>query len=99
MIQNHDYHSDTQRRLEEGLEESVQRYEARLTEAERAAAHAHRVHTRGIGRVRNWLLAVVTIAVVVGVMVTVYILASGTATEEPPFLQCETPENCPAPTE
>ena len=99
MIQNHDYHSDTQRRLEEGLEESVQRYEARLVEAERAQANAHRVQTPGIGRVRNWLLAVFTVAVVVGVMVTVYILVSGTATEEPPFLQCETPDNCPAPLE
>ena len=99
MIQNHDYHSDTQRRLEEGLEESVQRYEARLVEAERAQANAHRVQTPGIGRVRNWLLAVFTVAVVVGVMVMVYILVSGTATEEPPFLQCETPDNCPAPLE
>ena len=99
MIQNHDYHSDTQRRLEEGLEESVQRYEARLVEAERAQANAHRVQTPGIGRVRNWLLAVFTVAVVVGVIVMVYILVSGTATEEPPFLRCETPDNCPAPIE
>ncbi len=99
MIQNHDYHSDTQRRLEEGLEESVQRYEARLVEAERAQANAHRVQTPGIGRVRNWLLAVFTVAVVVGVMVAAYVLVSGTATEEPPFLQCETPDNCPAPLE
>ena len=99
MIQNHDYHSDTQRRLEEGLEESVQRYEARLVEAERAQVNAHRVHTRGIGRVRSLVLAVFTVAVVVGVMVAVYILASGSATEEPPFLQCETPDNCPSPIE
>ena len=86
---------DAQLRLEEG----AQRYETRLADAERAAAHAHRVHTRGIGRVRSWLLAVFTFAVVVSVMVAVYILASGASTEEPPFLQCETPENCPAPTE
>ena len=99
MIQNHDYSADTQRRLEEGLEESVQRYEARLVEAERAQANAHRLHTRGIGRVRSLVLAVFTVAVVIGVMVTVYVLVSGTATEEPPFLQCETPENCPAPLE
>ncbi|MDE2716355.1 MAG: hypothetical protein OXI33_04975 [Chloroflexota bacterium] len=99
MIPNHDYHSDTQRRLEEGLEESVQRYEARLVEAERAGVNAHRVQTRGIGKVRNWLLAVFTVAVVVGVMVAAYILASGSATEEPPFLQCETQENCPTPLE
>ena len=82
-----------------GLEESAQRYEARLAEAERAQANAHRVHTRGFGRVRNWLLGVFTVAVVVAVIVTVYILVSGTATEEPPFLRCETPDNCPAPLE
>ena len=86
---------DAQLRLEEG----AQRYETRLVDAERAAAHAHRVHTSGIGRVRSVVLALFTVAVVIGVIVTVYVLASGTATEEPPFLQCETPENCPAPTE
>ena len=84
---------------DQSLKEGVQRHEDRLVEAERAHASAHRVHTRGIGRVRNWLLGVVTVAVVVGVMVTVYVLVSGTATEEPPFLQCETPDNCPAPLE
>ena len=94
MKENPDWEAD-QRRLEEG----AQRYEARLAEAERTAAHAHRVHAGGIGKVRNWLLAVFTVAVVVGVMIAVYVLASGASTEEPPFLQCETPENCPAPME
>ena len=94
MKENPDWEAD-QRRLEEG----VQRYEARLAEAERAQVNAHRIQTLGIGRVRNWLLAVFTIAVVVGVIVAVYVLVSGTATEEPPFLQCETPENCPTPLE
>ncbi|MYB50183.1 MAG: hypothetical protein F4X72_13115 [Dehalococcoidia bacterium] len=94
MKENPDWEAD-QRRLEEG----VQRCEARLAEAERAQVNAHRVHTRGIGRARSWLLAVFTVAVVVGVMVAVYVLVSGTATEEPPFLQCETPEDCPAPLE
>ena len=87
--------SDADRRFEE----AAQRYEGRLAEAERAQANAHRIQTRGIGRVRNWLLAVFTGAVVVGVMVAVYILASGASTEEPPFLQCETPDSCPAPIE
>ena len=97
MAENYENYDrpDFDRRLEEG----AQKYETRLAEAERATAHAHRVHTRSIGRVRSWLLAVVTFAVVVGVIVTAYILASGASTEEPPFLQCETPENCPAPTE
>lgn len=90
-----DHWPDADRRLKEG----AQGHEDRLAEAERAQVHAHRVHARGIGRARNWLLAVFTVAVVVGVMVAVYILASGSATEEPPFLQCETPDNCPAPLE
>ena len=84
---------DDQLRLEEG----VQRYENRLVESELAQANAHHVHVGGIGRLRSWLLAVVTVAVVIGVIVTVYMLASGTANEEPPFLQCETPDNCPTP--
>lgn len=90
-----DHWPDADRRLKEG----AQRHEDRLGEAERAQVHAHLVHTRGIGRVRSLVLAVFTVAVIVGVMVTVYVLVSGTATEEPPFLQCETPENCPAPLE
>ncbi len=90
-----DHWPDADRRLEEG----AQRHEDRLAEAERAHANAHRVQTHGIGRVRNWLLGVFTVAVVVGVIVTAYVLISGTATEEPPFLQCETPDNCPAPLE
>ncbi|MYD50675.1 MAG: hypothetical protein F4W93_04225 [Dehalococcoidia bacterium] len=94
MKENPDWEAD-QRRLEEG----VQRYEARLAEAERAGVNAHGVHARGIGRVRSLVLAVFTAAVVVGVIVAVYVLVSGTATEEPPFLQCETPEDCPAPLE
>ena len=79
------------------LEEGVQRYESRLGEAERAQLNAHRVHAGGIGRARSWLLAVLTVAVVIGVIVAVYMLVSGFSTEEPPFLQCETPDNCPAP--
>ena len=94
MKENPDWEVD-QRRLEEG----VQRYEARLGEAERAQLNAHRVQMGGLGRVRSLVLAVVTVAVVIGVIVAVYMLASGASTEEPPFLQCETPENCPAPTE
>ena len=96
MAENYEWR-DAQRWLEEGLEEGAQRYEDRLREAERVQLNAHRVHTSGIGRVRNWLLAVFTVAVVVGVIVAAYVLASGTSTEEPPFLQCETPDNCPAP--
>lgn len=98
MVENYDWRH-AQPRLDEGLEEGVQRYETRLAEAERAQVHAHRVHTGGIGRVRNWLLAVFTVGLVIGVIVTAYMLASGTSTEEPPFLQCETPDNCPAPLE
>ena len=94
MMENYDA-PDAQRRLEEG----AQRYDARLAESERALANAHRVQAGGIGRVRRLALAVFAFAVVLGVIVTVYILASGASTEEPPFLQCETPENCPAPTE
>lgn len=96
MAENYEWRDvDADRRLED----AAQRYETRLAEAERAQVNAHRVHAAGIGRVRNWLLAVFTVAVVIGVMVTAYMLVSGTATEEPPFLQCETPDNCPAPTE
>ena len=94
MAENYDWH-DAERRLEEG----AQRYENRLSDAERAQVNAHRVHAGGIGRVRNWLLAVFTVAVVIGVIVAAYMLASGFSTEEPPFLQCETPDNCPAPIE
>ncbi len=90
MQENPDWQDD-QLRLEEG----VQRYEYRLGKAERAHAHAHRVHTGGIGRIRNWLLAVFTSVVVIGVIVTVYILASGTSTEDPPFLRCEPTDECP----
>ena len=84
---------DAQQRLEEG----AQRYEARLAEAERAQVNAHRVHAGGIGKVRNWLLAVFTVGLVIGVMVTAYVLVSGTATEEPPFLRCEPTDECPTP--
>ena len=94
MEENYDA-PDAQRLLEEG----AQRYDARLAESERALANAHRIQTRGIGRARSLVLAVFTFAVVIGVMVAVYILASGVPTEEPLFLQCQTPENCPAPKE
>ena len=94
MAENYEWRdADADRRLEE----AAQRYEDRLAEAERAEANAHSVRTRGIGRVRNLALAVFTVAVVVGVMVAVYVLVSGTATEEPPFLRCEPTDECPTP--
>ena len=94
MVEKYDW-PDAQQRLEEG----AQRYENRLAESELAQVNAHRVHAGGIGRVRNWLLAVFTVAVVIGVIVAAYMLVSGFSTAEPPFLQCETPDNCPAPIE
>ena len=94
MLEDQHWH-DAERRLEDG----AQRYESRLAEAEQAHAHAHRVRARGLGWVRNLLLAAVVFVVVIGVLFAAYMLARGTSSEEPPFLRCDPADECITPTE